>query len=52
MKIYSKNCSNCDYWLRKYHQCEHPDQRNEESGAYDAPPDKHCELWESAEVEE
>jgi hypothetical protein len=40
-------CSNCEYWLEKYQKCEHPDQRSDESGDYDAPPTKHCELWES-----
>lgn len=41
-------CRNCEYWLEKYQQCEHPEQRQEECGKYMAPPNKTCELWESA----
>lgn len=41
-------CHNCEYWMEKYQQCEHPEQRQEECGEYMAPPSKTCELWESA----
>lgn len=42
----SKCCATCEYWIKIYEECEHPDQRQDESGAYMAPPDKHCKLWE------
>lgn len=41
-----KCCQTCEYWLAIYQQCEHPDQRACEAGAYEAPPDKWCELYE------
>lgn len=39
-------CATCEYWLPRYQQCEHPDQRACEAGEYEAPPDKLCELYE------
>lgn len=43
-----KTCQNCEYWMEKYQLCEHPEHRQEECGEYMAPPNKSCELWESA----
>lgn len=42
-----RTCHNCEYWMKKYQQCEHPEQRQTECGEYMAPPNKTCELWES-----
>lgn len=46
-RIDTRCCETCEYWLKKYQQCEHPEQYAEASGEYEAPPDACCELWES-----
>lgn len=42
----NRTCKNCEYWLKKYHKCENPEQRQDEAEDYMSPPDKKCELWE------
>jgi hypothetical protein len=42
----AKCCGNCEYWMPKYQKCEHPEQRSTESGDYESPREKKCELWE------
>lgn len=38
-------CRNCEYWLGRYQECEHPDVDDE---AYAAPPEHTCDLWVDA----
>lgn len=42
----SKSCASCEYWLKKYQECEHPEQLREEAEAYMSPPSKCCNLYE------
>lgn len=42
-------CATCDYWEKRWEQCEHPYQYACEAEEYMSPPDKVCELYERQE---
>lgn len=42
-------CATCDYWEKRWEQCEHPHQLACEAEEYMSPPDKWCGLYERRE---
>lgn len=42
----TRTCPNCEYWLEKYEECEHPDCPQDNAGGYMAAAQHSCEFWE------
>lgn len=45
-------CATCDYWEKRWEQCEHPYQYACEAEEYMSPPDKVCGLYKRLEPTE